>query len=145
MIGNFFGKHRNDAVGKIDGGSAASRLDVHRGIGADEVRDVGDVDAELKASVGQHFEIDRIVEVARGSRVDRNRGALPEIVTAGEVCVPIAYPGSAAASASTSSGNAVGNPNFRMMTFVSTLGSSMNPMTRNDLADRPSRLRWETA
>ena len=85
VIGNLFGKHRNHAIGKVNRRAAVPGFPVHRRIGRHELRNIRDVDAQLKSPIRQDFNIERIIEIARRFRIDRDGVASSEIIAAGEV------------------------------------------------------------
>ena len=97
--------------------------------GCDEMRDVGDVNAELKGAVREDFDIDGVVEIASGRGIDRDGVALSKIVAAGEIRLGESHREAVPLLLRLLLETDVGRPNFLMMTCVSTLGSSRNPMT----------------
>ena len=49
------------------------------------MRNIGDVNAELKAAVLKYFDVDGVIEVARGRGIDRDGVAVAEIVAPDEI------------------------------------------------------------
>ena len=76
------GQHRLDQGGHVDRVRAPERLAVERGAGPHEGADVGDVDPHPHGAVLQFLGRDRVVEVLRRRRVDRERGELAEVLAA---------------------------------------------------------------
>ena len=87
MVRNLFRQHGQDAIREVNRRAAYSGLAVHGRARLNEVRDVGDVDSQLKAAVGQHIHIDGVVEVSGRRRVDSDRVAISEIVPAFQVAL----------------------------------------------------------
>ena len=85
VIGYLFREHRNHAVWKVHRCTATTGFDIRSGIGSNKVRDVGDVNSELEASVLKDFNVDGIVKIARGRGIDRDRLAFPEVVPAEKI------------------------------------------------------------
>ncbi len=75
-------QHGNDAIGQIDAVPAFERFAIERAPGRDVGGHVGDVDAELPAAAVQAFDVDRVVEIARVVRVDRDDELLAQIFAA---------------------------------------------------------------
>ena len=71
-VGELFGQHRDHLVHEIDARSALAGLGVEFGAGADEVRDVGDVDAEHASALGVGLQREGVVEVLGRGGVDRD-------------------------------------------------------------------------
>ena len=93
------------------------------------MRNIGDVDTELEAAILEAPDIHRVVEVAGGRRINRDGVPRPEIVTARGNPFRRAFRGVSRLPLPRSLERMLGNPNFRMMAMVSTLGSSSNPIT----------------
>ena len=72
-VGEHLGQHRLDHAGHVDAVRAPERLAVDRRARLDVVRDVGDVHPDAHRAVVERLGGDRVVEVARGRRVDRER------------------------------------------------------------------------
>ena len=79
------GQHRLDQPRHVDGVRAPERLAVQRRAGPHVRRHVGDVHPDAHRAVGQFLGRDRVVEVARGRRVDRERREVAEVTAAGAV------------------------------------------------------------
>src|SRR5713101_2432975 len=67
-----FGEHGDSAVREIDGGAAEPRLLIEVRADSHVMRDVGDVHLEAPAAASAAFDVDGVVEVARGFAVDRD-------------------------------------------------------------------------
>ena len=88
MVRDLLRQHGQDAIRESRRTFRGCRASlIHRGIRLNKMRDVGDVDAELKAAVRQDFDIDGIIEVARGRGIDRDGVAFSEIVAAGKIAL----------------------------------------------------------
>ena len=85
MVGDLLRKHRQHAVGKVNRGAPISRFRVHGRVGRNKVRHIGNMHAKLKRPIANRLDIDGIVEVARGFRIDGDRVPLSEIITPDEV------------------------------------------------------------
>ena len=70
-VGEILGKHRDDAVGEVDGVASRACLLVERGVGLHVVGDVGDVDGRFPAVIGG-LHLDGVVEVASCVGIDRD-------------------------------------------------------------------------
>ncbi len=75
-------QHRLDLAGHVDGGRALERLAVDQVAGADVSGDVGDVDPDPPALLPQRLHRDRVVEVLRRRRVDREGRQLAQVAAA---------------------------------------------------------------
>ena len=73
VVGQRLGQHRLDAAGDVDARPAPRRLAVDERAGRDERADVGDVHPDARRAVVERLGGDRVVEVARGDGVDRER------------------------------------------------------------------------
>ena len=93
---------------------------------ADEVRDVGDVDAQAPVALLVARQRDRVVEVAGGGRVDRHGQDVAEVQSLADL-VFVELPGLLAASSSTASSNVSGMLKARMTVRVSTPGCPRRP------------------
>ncbi len=82
-VGEHLGQHRLDRAGHVDARGAPERLAVDGGARLHVVRDVGDVHPHPHGAVGEHLGGDRVVEVARGRRVDRERRQRAQVQPAG--------------------------------------------------------------
>jgi hypothetical protein len=80
LVGELLGQHRQDAVDKIHTRCAPARLAVERGVPRHVVRDIGDVHAETYPSVDV-LDADRVVEIPRIDRVDRDRERVAQVRT----------------------------------------------------------------
>src|SRR5437879_6226039 len=76
-------KHGDGAIGEINGSAAEARFLVEWRGGSNVVRDVGDVDLKMPASVGAMLDVDGVVEIARGFAIDGDDGQVAEIFAAG--------------------------------------------------------------
>ena len=85
-------QHRFDGSRHVHRVSAASRRQVERVILADEGTHVGDVDIDPGARTAEILGGDRVVEVLRARRIDREGGQLREVAPAAalEVACPFA-------------------------------------------------------
>ena len=71
-VGDQLGQHRQDAVGQIDARGAFQGLAVQRRPRADEVRHVGDMHPQTPISAVELLQRDRVVEIPRVHRIDRD-------------------------------------------------------------------------
>ena len=80
-------QHGHAEPRQVDARGAASGLGVEERPPTDVVTDIGDVDLDLDPVSGQRPGAHRVVEVARGHRVDGDRGAAAQIPAAGEIAL----------------------------------------------------------
>ena len=73
------GQHGHRAVGKINRGAAQARFPVESRGGANIMRDVRDVHLKMPA-VRSAFDVNGVIEIARGFPVDRYNRQLPKIL-----------------------------------------------------------------
>ena len=79
MIGDDLGEHGDHAIGQIHAGGPFPSLAIQRRLGRDEERDVGNVDAQSPMSLLGLLQRNRIVEVPRVGRIDRDHGQRGQI------------------------------------------------------------------
>src|SRR5262249_53904475 len=79
-VGEDLWQHGDNAVGKIDARPAVSGSAVESRSGPHEMTDIGDVDGQAPVAVLFARQRDRIVEVARGRWIDRDRRGLAEVL-----------------------------------------------------------------
>src|SRR5947207_841049 len=77
-----FRKHRDSAVGEVNGSAAETRFLVERRGGSNVVPDVGDVNLQVPAAVGAMLDIDGVVKIARGFSIDGDDRQVAEIFAA---------------------------------------------------------------
>ena len=85
VVGERLGQHRLDLAGDVDARGAAVRLAVDRRAGRHVRGDVGDVDPDPHDAAVEPLGADRVVEVARGRRVDRERRQVAQVAPRGVV------------------------------------------------------------
>src|SRR5712692_8179459 len=78
-----FRKHRDGAIGKVNGCAAETRLTVESALRSNVERDIGDVNLQVPTAVGAMFDVNGVVEIARGFAVDGDDRQVAEIFTAG--------------------------------------------------------------
>src|SRR6202158_6324485 len=78
-----FRKHRDGAIGEVNGGAAETSLPVESALRSNVVRHIGDVDLQMPAAIRATFDIDGIVEIARGLSIDGHDRQVAEIVAPG--------------------------------------------------------------
>jgi len=83
-VGESFGKHGDGAIEEVDGVAAEAGFAVERRFGRDVMRDVGDVDLQEPAAAFEAFDVNGVVEVARGFAVDGDDGEAAKILAAGQ-------------------------------------------------------------
>ena len=86
--GERVGQHRDDRADQVGRVAPFMGLDVEGRARTDVVGDVGHVDADAQASVGQTFHGERVVEVLGVVRVDGDGRDRAEVLAAGEVGGP---------------------------------------------------------
>ena len=79
LVGQRLRQHRLDQAGHVDRRAAPVRLALDVRAGLDVGRDVGDVHPHPHGAVVEQLGGDRVVEVARRRRVDRERGQRPQV------------------------------------------------------------------
>jgi hypothetical protein len=77
-------EHGDGAVGEVDAGAAEAGFLIEGGVGRDVLSDVGDVDLEFEIIVGEHADVDGVVEVAGGFSVDGDDGERAEVAAVAE-------------------------------------------------------------
>ena len=77
-----FRKHRDSAIGEVNGGSAETSLPVESALRSNIVRYIGDVDLQMPAAIRATFDVDGVVEIARGLSIDGHDRQVPEIFPA---------------------------------------------------------------
>jgi len=82
-VGEGLGKHGDGAIEEVNGVAAETGFAVERGFGRDVVGDVGDVDLQKPAAVFAAFDVDGVVEVARGFAINGDNGQAAKILAAG--------------------------------------------------------------
>src|SRR6202165_251041 len=75
-------KHRNGAIGEVNGGSAETSLPVESALRSNVVRYIGDVDLQVPAAIGAMLYVDGVVEIARGLSIDGDDRQVAEILAA---------------------------------------------------------------
>ena len=87
------------------------------------------MDAESPAAARNSFDVDRVVEIARIIRIDRDDELLAQILATFEHLLARLSPEFVCASSRTSLGNSVGRWYFRMIDSMSTPGAELGPST----------------
>ena len=73
------GQHRHHAVGEIDRVAALPRLAVEMATGADVEADIGNRDHRVEPALPVELGPDRVIMVARVSRIDRDNRQVPQV------------------------------------------------------------------
>ena len=81
VVGKTLGQHREHAVGKVDGRGASARLKVDRAFPRHVMRDIGDMDAQVPATIRRARNGDGVVEIARVNGVDGDKEAIADVAT----------------------------------------------------------------
>ena len=73
-------QHGNDAIGEIDAVAPVVGFTVQRPARFHVGGDIGDMDTEAPAAAGEPFDVDRVIEIARIVRVDRDDELVAQIL-----------------------------------------------------------------
>ena len=127
-IGNQLRQHRQHAVGQVDARATVVGLAVQGRPRADEVRNVGNVDAQPPMAVVEPLQRDGVVEIAGVDRIDGD-DRLRRSGRGGRRSTSSKRSASCRASSRASLANSSGRLNSRMIESVSTPGRPCGPST----------------
>ncbi len=127
VVGQRLREHRLDGAGDVDARRAAVRLAVDRRARAHERADVGDVDPDAPTAVGQRLAGDRVVEVLRRGRVDRERRQVAQVAALGAASPRRSPARASSAARSTAGGEAPRRPRSSISASITSRATSGRP------------------